>query len=376
MITLDVIVPTKGRSRALIMQLKLLQRVITFSKSFSCIDVNVLITVNNSKDTFKELVIRYPKFKFHFNNKNLGFDKNVFQGICLGTADYVHILSDNDYRSLAYWTALFEQLESLSIDKNKQSVYPLMFVPVAKELKNAIGTYPSWYAAGISKLCSYAENKEVIRCAEDDHLLSTILQATSQISHVVVQRNIVVQKFIKDLLKADVNDELVRTGLPQSIYLIALMSRNFEQSGQVFFKPFITPCLLAFVPETHRSVWFYDSTFTGQRLLYEVDNPKLKLPSGVKDLSNEIISFLNNVGCNLLIHECAYHNKSNINRWLLPIIKNESQMKRYQISFGRSVVCKLKKTLSFYLKNVPIFWARYTAILVDFKIKSIEKNKA
>ena len=376
MVTLDIVVPSKGRSKALLMQLMVLKGVLDLSKCYRDIRVSVYVSVNASNELFDGLIKRYPEILFHFNNVNLGFDKNVLTGICLTTADYIHVLSDNDYRSFEYWQALFGQLEKLGIDNKYKASYPLMFVPVAKELNKAINTYPDWYAAGISKLCSSAEIGASIYCDESDQLLASILQATSQISHVIIRRNDNVQASMRNLVKSEENNVLVNTGLPQSVYFLALVIEHLKQAEQVCFKPFTTPCLLAFVPELHRSAWFYDSTFIGQRRLYSVTKEEFRLPLGIKNLSPQIISFLDSVGYTLLLQDCVYHSDTNISRWLERTNKSPSEIERYRLEMKQRIAYKAKKTLAMYLKNLPTFVIRYFAIILIFKYHNRKKTEA
>lgn len=375
MLTLDIVLPTKGNTLSLRMQLKILHYVLKLSTIYEFLKVNVIISVNDNSVGFSSLIERYSEFVFHFNNSNLGFDRNVFKGICYAKGDLIHILSDNDYRSLDYWILLFAELNSFGQTQCKNSELPIVFVPLASKLNSSTSSYPEWYALGIQALDAASKNNQLVHCNEYDHLLGTLLQVTSQISHVIVKRSSVVQNLVQTIILADDEDTLANTGLPQSIYLICLLNTELAVHNKVAIKPFLVPCLLAVVPEKHRSKWFYDSTFFGQVSLYKINDDRLQLPFALTEISDSIVNFLYDVGINLLIFDCAFHAQASIERWTGSLSKDQLVAKRLNITLFEKFYLRLRKNVGFFLKSLPLFSMRYVYILLEFYFFTGQRNE-
>lgn len=371
MITLDIIIPSKGRSTALLLQKRLVQEILNVSDDFPNLKVQFIFSFNCSECNLGAF-IKSKRVHVSFNNDNLGFDKNVFKSLSLSNADYMHLLSDNDYRTIDYWINLFNLLSSLDENGNKDQ-YPHLIVPVSKLSLRYTSSYPSWHRSGTEALYDNAIKNTAYQINNDSSELASIVLSVSQISHFVVRRIPELKGFLKEILSNNVSSIILNSGVPHSIYLIKLIKVLSQSSKSITIRPFFAPCLLTSFPEKQRSIWFYDSTFIGQRNLYKSDEELIDFPDRVRNAYRELSDYLILFGLAMLARECYFLNIDNIERWINSAGIPVGNIQKYNPNKISRLFHKYKTNCIYYFYRSPYFIIRFSYLLVNFNLASYKR---
>jgi hypothetical protein len=372
MITLDIIIPSKGRSTALILQKRLVQEILNVSDGFPNIKVKFIFNFNCAECDLGSF-IKSKRVRVSFNNENLGFDINVFKSLSLSNADYMHLLSDNDYRTIDYWIIIFNLLSNIN-ENCKKDEYPDVLVPVSKISLRYASSYPSWHRKGTEELYDNAKKNTTYQINNDSiELVSTVL-SVSQISHFVIKRAPELQGFLMKALNNNLSSVILKSGVPHSIYLIEMIKILSQYSESIKIKPFFAPCLLASFPEKRRSNWFYDSTFIGQRNLYKSDEELVDFPDGIRNTFSQLSDYLTIFGLKMLAHECYFIKIDHIVRWVSSVDMPAINLQQYNPNNFSRLIHEIKLNLIYYFYRSPLFVLRFFRLFFDFILVSCKKK--
>jgi hypothetical protein len=365
MLSVDILIPSKGKSPSLYFQKILVTEILNVSEKFPTISVKFIFSFNCSSNELGSF-IDSKHVKANFNNSNLGFDLNVFRAISLSTADYIHLLSDNDYRDIDYWYEFFGVLSS--IDQTVDiSNYPQILIPVSRLLLLHSLDYPNWHRNGTESLYLNATNNTSFDISGESIELGSVILNVSQLSHFIVKRNSELQNYLLEMLNGKVSTILLKSGIPHSIYLIEMFKILTRDAIPIRIKPFLSPCLLTSFPEKQRSNWFYDSTFIGQRNLYMKYSDSDEIPFGVRRISNELSDYLTSFGLIMLVRECYFFKTNDIETWLNSTKANVSNSDHYNPSNFLRFKYKIRQFIVYFLYRYPTFVFRYLHLLLKFK---------
>ena len=366
MIKLDIVVPSKEPSFALKLQLKIVFKVIELCKQYNNLEVRFIFNFNCTNNKKNNFLPQNEKIIYHYNGTDLGFDMNVFQSIFKSNADYVHILSDNDYRSIDYWKAMFSSVELINNLKNEE-LWPLLILPTSKYILDYVEHHPYWYEKGARLLFEYANQSKMVDLNTSDELMATAVMCSSQLSHFIIRRSDEVQYLINEICSKKNLSSYFKSGLPHSLYLIEALNIELKNHKNIYVLPFISPSLDTDLPEKKRSKWFHNSTFIGQNLLYNIkykpEDNCIELPQRLRNISSEINDYLTSFGLRILLNDCHYFEKKIVEEWLSYISIDEKDSKKYFPKYFKRTLYKIKKNLLYYLFYWPTFLFRYYKIV-------------
>lgn len=251
---LTIGIPTYNRKSTLKKQLENLYRLNTISD-----DVEVLVSDNFSEDgtvdMLKEFKKSHDNFKFHVNEKNLGYDGNIYQIYGKAEGKYIWFLSDDDLlveKALDYVVEKIKSLEDCGIiivpqvEKNQMNIKEendiIPYNPMGEKIKILIGNRGK-------------VDKEKLRL--------NLLLLASQVSSCIVIRGI----------------ELREAGEGGGLMHSKLANLNLLQMPYYFIldKGLVVPGV-----KENISNWFMESTLFGIRKLYT--SKEMKFSKEVSDL--------------------------------------------------------------------------------------------
>ena len=194
------------------------------------------------------------------HEKNIGFDFNIVSLYNGAKGDFVWFMSDVDFYSLRDILGLLDFLASLrknnSIDWQSCKVLAPVNFPINSNI------YPLFLRDLINSLNQQVPS--VVSLEDEDMRLFNAL-ATSQISRTIIRRCPLVGKEIYNWILACSNRSGIgASGIPQTaLYL----SSSLESSSLAVFAALSNPISR---PEINgKSEWFFNSTFTGQQLVWK-----------------------------------------------------------------------------------------------------------
>jgi hypothetical protein len=131
--------------------------------------------------------------------------------------------------------------------------------------------------------------------------------------------------------------------------------------------------LLASFPEKQRSIWFYDSTFIGQRNFYKSNLQIINISEEVRNAYLELSDYLSLFGWAMLVRECYFIKIYEVERWINSLNMPESEIQKYKHNKNSILFQKLKLNCIYYFYRAPSFILRYGILFLNFIITSLKR---